>query len=562
MAAKFNIGDRVKIKGSDKNDSYLVLYWVKTTGAGYFYDIKLDEPWNYGGRITRRISENELILIEPKEKYEEDDIMWYESAKSKFEIGDIVKHRFFEGTYEIVRIDPSYKIVKIYQLIRKSEGKTWSPRILNAAEEKLIPTKIESYGDEDIQWFEAMQKKDWGFKIGDLVTYKIYPGTFRIIKRKYDRMRQDMCYTLKNIDEKNDFELSYVRSRNIKLINNYKDEDIQWFESKTGSFNKVLVPNINEKFKYGDIVLYMGVEYSVVGVVQKMDSLNYSLYKRNPKSKDGMPINVVVSEVYLDLVPDQKIEKYKEDDIEWFESKINEKKMNNLKTFEDFTNEESDYRNVTGYGSMGSPGEQNSGPSFNKGPDAATYNRPDVIGVETDYIEDPYFAISKEQRKKRSRKPKYIERLRRDKSKYLNKLDKNTNILKESTDEENRINICEMWKEKGLDYTVDYLNNLLKDNNVWLYAITHNYTTRKLTEKKFKIFKVGKNKYEDPYQETIDFEFQGRETDAIAGMVEMGFSLDSFNWKSLSDKKKYVYYKPKKIVISKEDPLGEEDWDD
>ena len=59
--------------------------------------------------------------------------------------------------------------------------------------------------------------------------------------------------------------------------------------------------------------------------------------------------------------------------------------------FNEYIREEADYRNVTGYGSSGSPDPQNAGPSFNKGPDAAVYNRPEVIGVERDTIEDPYF---------------------------------------------------------------------------------------------------------------------------------------------------------------------------
>lgn len=97
--------------------------------------------------------------------------------------------------------------------------------------------------------------------------------------------------------------------------------------------------------------------------------------------------------------------------------------MKNIKTFEEFVKEEADYRNVTGAGSMGGTSQQNAGPSFNKGPDAATYRLPDVIGVETDYIEDPYFSKGREQRRKKVKKNKHIEKNRKDKSKYFDRLD-------------------------------------------------------------------------------------------------------------------------------------------
>jgi len=96
--------------------------------------------------------------------------------------------------------------------------------------------------------------------------------------------------------------------------------------------------------------------------------------------------------------------------------------MGNIKTYDEFINE-ADYRNVTGNGTMGGSGEQNAGPSFNKGPDAATYRLPSVIGVEGDNIDDPYFAGRREQKRKRTKKNQKLEKLRKDKSKYLKELD-------------------------------------------------------------------------------------------------------------------------------------------
>ena len=99
--------------------------------------------------------------------------------------------------------------------------------------------------------------------------------------------------------------------------------------------------------------------------------------------------------------------------------------MSNIKTYDEFINE-SDYRNVTGYGSMGGSGDQNTGPSFNKGPDAATYSLPSVVGVETDIIKDPYFSGRRGQKRRKVKKHPAIEKNRKEKTKYLDKLEKDT----------------------------------------------------------------------------------------------------------------------------------------
>lgn len=123
--------------------------------------------------------------------------------------------------------------------------------------------------------------------------------------------------------------------------------------------------------------------------------------------------------------------------------------MNNILTYEDFLKEHSDYRNVTGYGTMGGSGDQRTGPSFNKGPDSATYRLPSVIGVETDDISDPYFAQRRTQKMKRIKKNKNIERNRKDKTKYLRGLEKDTqkNKIMEQHDEIDPYGE-EVWSEK------------------------------------------------------------------------------------------------------------------
>jgi hypothetical protein len=282
----------------------------------------------------------------------------------------------------------------------------------------------------DMKKFEAKQKKDWGFNVGDLVTYNIYNGIFRITKKKYDRINKEMMYTLHNTDEKNDFNINYVMARNLKLINNYKEEDIKWFESSS-----------EKKFWPGDLVIYNNNEYIVVDLHFGTSKEKTYLIVSNDRNK-SLPKIVKESELAK-----KNSDEYKDEDIMWFESKKTNLKMNNLKTFQNFVNEEADYRNVTGNGSMGSPSDQRIGPSFNKGPDAETYNRPDVIGVETDYVEDPYFAASREQRKKRSRKPKYIEKMRRDKSEYLKRIDKETNSMREAVNEMNSFTFLEMLQQ-------------------------------------------------------------------------------------------------------------------
>ena len=84
--------------------------------------------------------------------------------------------------------------------------------------------------------------------------------------------------------------------------------------------------------------------------------------------------------------------------------------------------EEADYRNVTGYGSMGTPSDQRAGPSFNKGPMSATYRQPTVIGTESGYIEDPYFA-GREENVQKKKKNKDLVKMRKNKYRVLRKQD-------------------------------------------------------------------------------------------------------------------------------------------
>ena len=99
--------------------------------------------------------------------------------------------------------------------------------------------------------------------------------------------------------------------------------------------------------------------------------------------------------------------------------------LNNLKKKEFYApiiKEEADYRNVTGYGSMGTPSDQRSGPSFNKGPMSATYRQPTIIGTESGYIEDPYFA-GREENIQKKKKNKNLVKMRKNKYRVLKKQD-------------------------------------------------------------------------------------------------------------------------------------------
>lgn len=97
-----------------------------------------------------------------------------------------------------------------------------------------------------------------------------------------------------------------------------------------------------------------------------------------------------------------------------------------IKRFEEFIKEDADYRNVTGHGTMGNASDQNTGPSFNKGPYSATYRQPSIIGLETDDFNDPYFSQNSEIKRKKPRKNPKVEKNRRQKSRFFDKIDKKT----------------------------------------------------------------------------------------------------------------------------------------
>lgn len=98
--------------------------------------------------------------------------------------------------------------------------------------------------------------------------------------------------------------------------------------------------------------------------------------------------------------------------------------MKNIKTFEQFVNEVTDYRNVTGYGTMGLASNQNAGPSYNVGPLSATYRQPTILSTTTDTISDQYFNGAKLDKMRKIRKNPRIVKLRKKKSKDFNDLDK------------------------------------------------------------------------------------------------------------------------------------------
>lgn len=98
--------------------------------------------------------------------------------------------------------------------------------------------------------------------------------------------------------------------------------------------------------------------------------------------------------------------------------------MKYLKTFEQL-NEEADYMNVTGYGTMGNAGDQHV-TSFSKGPMSFLVRQPELVGVASDEIEDPYFNHKKIKLIKRKKKNKKIKQMRIDKSAKLKDIDVKT----------------------------------------------------------------------------------------------------------------------------------------
>lgn len=231
--------------------------------------------------------------------------------------------------------------------------------------------------------------------------------------------------------------------------------------------------------------------------------------------------------------------------------------MDKLKTFEEYT----DYRNVTGYGSMGQSGDQNTGPSFNKGPDSATFNRPNVIGVETISMEDPYFT-GKQNKRKKIRKNKYVEKLRKDKTKYLQNIDKdsqkklvNENFkIKQIGEKEYLKDVYEKF-DGDIDKICEYLNKKYKDK---IFKIEDMYDAGNdiiISNITFKpILYSGKiNRYRLNLYYSISYTYkegcQKRE-------IEHSTYADLKN--DFITEMEIIY--PKQIFTD-EDPFGEEEWE-
>ncbi len=240
--------------------------------------------------------------------------------------------------------------------------------------------------------------------------------------------------------------------------------------------------------------------------------------------------------------------------------------MKKILKFNDFIREEADYRNVTGNGSMGSPDPQNSGPSFNKGPDSATYGRPDVIGVERDTIEDPYFGQSKEQKKKRARKHPYIEKKRKEESKYLMSVDEETldkrvdeNLLDPTGEPLKKLReitqpvlINSLIKDLTIEESITELNRLFKDKWVNFRETAEKYPYLFCKVEKF-WKKANANILGVLYSEAYDYDYDESFSKFDASKF---YVIDKHDY--ITKLKKYEV----KQLFNESDPMGEEDWDD
>ena len=91
--------------------------------------------------------------------------------------------------------------------------------------------------------------------------------------------------------------------------------------------------------------------------------------------------------------------------------------------FEQFINEETDYRDVTGlHGTEGQISDQKTGTAFNKSGMSVLFNQPEVLGTDNNMIKDPYFNKSK-QKTKRIKKNRKLKQLRKNNSDKLKNLD-------------------------------------------------------------------------------------------------------------------------------------------
>ena len=91
--------------------------------------------------------------------------------------------------------------------------------------------------------------------------------------------------------------------------------------------------------------------------------------------------------------------------------------------FEQFINEETDYRDVTGlHGTEGQISDQKTWPAFNKSGMSVLFNQPEVLGTDNNMIKDPYFNKSK-QKTKRIKKNRKLKQLRKNNSDKLKNLD-------------------------------------------------------------------------------------------------------------------------------------------
>lgn len=225
--------------------------------------------------------------------------------------------------------------------------------------------------------------------------------------------------------------------------------------------------------------------------------------------------------------------------------------MKKVLRFNDFIKEEADYRNVTGYGSMGNPDSQNAGPSFNKGADSETYGRPTVIGVERDTIEDPYFNQG-DTKRRRVKKHPHVEKTRKNKSKYLRDVDRKT--FKNRVDEAKKYTLVEENSVVLKDLVIKHNNDL-----DWVaYELNDRFSGKwvKISiegEVISILFKTDLYKKLGNFVTATNCTYFNAEVGNFPGNFPLYHNMDTITEVNLIEPKR---------IYSESDPLGEEDWDD
>jgi flagellar hook assembly protein FlgD len=196
----------------------------------------------------------------------------------------------------------------------------------------LKKKEIETYKDEDIEWFIGESNDLKKFKVGDICLYVRVGSKDYGKKIRIDNIGKDFnsdffdCRIVASFidDDKKNYRLVVRKFKDIEKIEKYDEENIQWFENKLYEKHIPSNEDIGKKVKIRPDSMFYSQAYEKngdgYGVIINYNTSFKEVYCYEINWNNGHR-----NQYRLEDIEFVETEKYDEENIQWFENKLYEK---------------------------------------------------------------------------------------------------------------------------------------------------------------------------------------------------------------------------------------------